>query len=325
MDFETFFNRYEFKDFENEFRPAIARRADPARHGDLKNWLSILEKLPKVKAEHLALDADTVSIGLASEINESQRQAVEDNLFALAPWRKGPFNVFGTYIDTEWRSDWKWQRLAPHIASLENKSVLDVGCGSGYHCWRMLGSGARYVLGIDPSMRFQIQHQALQRFAQDSRFDMLPLGIEDIPSGLSVFDSVFSMGVLYHRKDPAQHVRELFNLLKPGGQLVLETLIIDDETVPHGLFTPDGRYAQMRNVWSITTVDKTLSLMHDAGFTDPRCVDINVTSVQEQRQTQWMSFHSLQQFLDPNDTSLTVEGHPAPTRGLFIAEKPENA
>jgi tRNA (mo5U34)-methyltransferase len=186
----------------------------------------------------------------------------------------------------------------------------------------MLGCGADYVLGIDPSMRFQIQHRALQRFARCEQFDMLPIGIEDMPSGLNIFDTIFSMGVLYHRKNPLQHVEELVELLKPGGQLVLETLIMDEQKAPTGIFTPADRYAQMRNVWSVTTISRTLELMSQAGLNNARCVDVNITSLEEQRQTPWMSFHSLAQFLDPNDRTLTIEGYPAPTRGLFIADKP---
>jgi tRNA (mo5U34)-methyltransferase len=33
-----------------------------------------------------------------------------------------------------------------------------------------------------------------------------------------------------------------------------------------------------------------------------------------------MKFHSLAQFLHPDDHRLTVEGHPAPIRGIFIAD-----
>ena len=322
MNFNNFYQQEAFSGHQDHFKNAIAKRSDPARHGDLPNWLSILNALPEVSAQNIKLDRDLVLIGERDEINDEQAQAIHAGLLALAPWRKGPFSVFGSEIDTEWRSDWKWQRLIPHIANLEDRTILDVGCGSGYHCWRMLGGGAKYVLGIDPSMRFQIQHRALQKFAGSPKFDLLPLGIEDMPSDLPIFDTVFSMGVLYHRKDPLGHVEELFGLLQAGGEVVLETLIIDSDNVPSGVFTPSGRYAQMRNVWSITTIEKTLELLEQAGFRNARCVDINITSTDEQRQTQWMSFHSLEQFLDPLDHSLTIEGHPAPKRGIFLADKP---
>ncbi|MFT7140778.1 MAG: tRNA (mo5U34)-methyltransferase, partial [Sulfitobacter sp.] len=59
-----------------------------------------------------------------------------------------------------------------------------------------------------------------------------------------------------------------------------------------------------------------------AGFVNVRTVDVNQTSVEEQRATEWMDFHSLAEFLDPNDSNLTAEGLPAPKRAIVIANKP---
>ena len=319
IDFTAFLNRLEFKQWQQHFEAAIALRNTPQRHGDLPKWLEILNQLPGVETDVISLDTDTITIGNSSELTEQQRDHLHETLMALSPWRKGPYELFGVKIDTEWRSDWKWQRVSPHISNLNGKKVLDVGCGTGYHCWRMLGCGADYVMGIDPSMRFIVQNEVIQKYAKDTRFDFLPVGIEDMPTNMTYFDSVFSMGVLYHRRNPINHLHELKQLLQTGGELVLETLIIDE--IEGGTLTPESRYAQMRNVWSIMTVEKILRLLKEAGFKNIRCVDQNVTSLDEQRKTPWMQFHSLQQFLDPKDITKTIEGHPAPKRGLVIANK----
>ena len=319
IQFTDFFNRPDFQNWRSQFETAIALRNNPQRHGDLPKWLDILSQLPDVSPSEINLRSDTIILGNASDLNKQQSKQLKETLLALAPWRKGPYQLFDTFIDTEWRSDWKWQRVSPHISDVKGRKVLDVGCGTGYHCWRMLGDGADYVMGIDPSMRFLVQHQAIQKYANDKRFDFLPIGIEDMPTDLSYFDSIFSMGVLYHRRNPINHLLELKQLLKPGGELVLETLIIDE--IEGGTLTPESRYAQMRNVWSIMTIDKIIQLLNKAGFKNVRCTDQNVTSLKEQRQTPWMQFHSLEQFLDPHDISKTIEGYPAPKRGLFIAQK----
>ncbi len=320
IDFSSFFSRPEFIAWHSDFQTALKQRVDFKRHGDLASWLTVLETLPELVASSIQFDQDTVTIGGSEELDDITKARLHNALFALKPWRKGPFQIFDTFIDTEWRSDWKWQRVSPHTSSLRGRMVLDVGCGTGYHCWRMLGEGADYVLGIDPSMRFLVQHMAIQKYARNSNFDLLPIGIEDMPSTMSVFDSVFSMGVLYHRRNPINHILELKNLLSNGGELVLETLIVDE--IDGGVLTPEGRYAQMRNVWSIMTVDKIIELLKQAGFIKIECVDQNVTSLHEQRRTDWMQFHSLKEFLDPDDISKTIEGYPAPKRGLFIATKP---
>lgn len=316
---QAFLQRVEFATHRDHFERALQARNPPGRHGDLPAWIEILDSLPDLTPSSIILDQDIVRVGGEGDGSTAQRQQVHDALFALSPWRKGPFKVFDTLIDTEWRSDWKWQRLQPHIASLDGRTVLDVGCGTGYHAWRMLGDGAQYALGIDPSMRFVVQNAAIQKYMRDSRFDFLALGIEDMPNDLPHFDSVFSMGVLYHRRTPLNHLLDLKGLMQNGGELILETLIVDQ--AEGGVLQPSGRYAQMRNVWSIMTVSKILQLLEQAGFSDARCVDQNQTSLAEQRQTDWMQYHSLEQFLDPDNHELTIEGYPAPKRGLFIATK----
>ena len=50
-------------------------------------------------------------------------------------------------------------------------------------------------------------------------------------------------------------------------------------------------------------------------------MDIDITSVEEQRATDWMTYQSLKDFLDPNDPTKTIEGYPAPMRATLIATK----
>ena len=321
LNFTPFLERPEFAPWQTEFTAAITRRTDPKRHGDLPKWLASLTALPNVKPSVIDLTQDALKIGQATDISPNATQQLHDCLQQMIPWRKGPFDFFGIHIDTEWRSDWKWQRVSPHLQDLTNRRVLDVGCGTGYHGWRMLGDGARYVLGIDPSVRFAIQHAIAQHYIQSEQFDFLPIGIEDLPNNMRYFDTVFSMGILYHRRDPLQHLRELQSALRPGGELVLETLVVDNDfdKVKQGIFTPDDRYAMMRNVWSLATISYLTDSLKQLGFNNVRCVDVNITSTQEQRTTDWMTFHSLQNFLDPNDSSKTVEGHPAPKRATLLA------
>jgi tRNA (mo5U34)-methyltransferase len=262
-----------------------------------------------------------VQIGDLSLMDKHRRLALQATLMGLHPWRKGPYNLFGMHLDTEWRSDWKWDRVLPHLAPLKGRTILDVGCGNGYHCWRMLGADAERVIGIDPSAKFVFQFYAIKRFAGNHLpIDVLPLGIEHMPEKMAAFDTVFSMGILYHRRSPMDHLRELRQLLKPGGQLVLETLVI--EGAEDQLLVPQDRYAKMPNVWFIPSPDMLISWMSKNGLKNPRMVDISTTSIEEQRSTDWMKFESLADFLDPNDPSKTVEGHPAPVRAVFVAEAP---
>lgn len=288
------------------------------RYGDLGGWKKSLAKLPAVKAAEVAL-ADEVRIGQSGDCDETTRAEIRSVLQELIPWRKGPYFVHDIHIDTEWRSDWKWDRVLPHLAPLKDRLILDVGCGNGYHCWRMLGAGAKRVIGIDPSPRFIVQFHMIKHFAgADYPIDVLPVGIEDVPEKLQAFDTVFSMGVFYHRRSPMDHLLELKNTLRPGGQLVLETLVIEGKL--GNVLVPEGRYGMMNNVWFLPSCDTMLSWLRKMGFSNPRVVDVCLTTTEEQRATEWMRFHSLPEFLHPEDSSLTAEGHPAPIRAVFVAE-----
>jgi len=287
--------------------------------GKTAGWLKALQSLPELRPSRIALQ-DNVSIGSSADLGPVDREELIALLQAFHPWRKGPYNFFGIEIDTEWRSDWKWERLLPHIQPLAGRRVLDVGCGNGYHGWRMRGAGADFVLGIEPFMVSVQQFQVVQRYLCDPQHHVIPIGIEDVPPNLACFDSVFSMGVLYHRRSPLDHLFELKGCLRPGGELILETLIVegDQETV----FMPQGRYAKMRNVWFLPSIAALTLWLERCGFTEIACVDTNRTSCDEQRSTDWMQFESLADFLDPDDADKTIEGHPAPLRAIFTATRP---
>ncbi len=307
-----------YKGWGSLLRAQVASAFSMERHGDLPRWQSILSALPLVSELEAFLDQSVVT--LKGNLEASQLGDLELQLREFHPWRKGPFDLFGIYLDTEWRSDLKWDRLASAISPLTGRMVLDVGCGSGYHCWRMRGAGASRVIGIDPTLLSVMQFQVLRHFLPDQPVDVLPIGIDDVPSGLGLFDTVFSMGILYHRRSPLDHLLDLRGLLRSGGELVLETLVI--EGGQGEVLVPRDRYAQMRNVWFIPSCLSLEAWLVRMGFKQVRLIDVTPTTTEEQRSTDWMRFNSLPDFLDPLDQSKTIEGLPAPRRAIFVAEAP---
>lgn len=277
-------------------------------HGDKPGWLQAIDKLPDGDG-FACLDRAAPLLGRASQDPSHTRE----QLLKLHPWRKGPLELAGIAIDTEWRSDWKWQRLEGEL-ELAGQAVLDIGCGNGYFGLRMLGAGARLVVGIDPTLVFVMQWLAMQKLCPGLESYVLPIGIEDLPDGCPVFDTVFSMGVLYHRRDPIEHLHRLKTLTRPGGQIVLETLILEGEG--KHLLEPPGRYARMRNVHAVPSLPVLLDWIDQSGLSNARVLDVSRTSVEEQRSTEWMTFESLNECLDNPLT--TVEGHPAPFRAALL-------
>lgn len=225
----------------------IAARIEEG-HGDLARWWSAVQRLPQVPAPKVEL---AQRFALHSDHDAALQAQVKEALQGLIPWRKGPFDFFGVQVDTEWRSDWKWERVSPHV-ELRGKRVLDVGCGNGYYQWRMLGAGAESVVGVDPNWLFLCQFLAAKRYLPELPAWHLPLALEDLPEKLEGFDTVFSMGVLYHRRSPIDHLLALKDCLKRGGELVLETLVVEGDAST--VLVPEDRYAQMRNVWFLPSV-----------------------------------------------------------------------
>jgi tRNA (mo5U34)-methyltransferase len=308
--------------FDNGWTEAVCTESNSrlvnCNHGDFPAWRAALEGLPPTLPV-IDLDQAAPRFGDCPE----SRDTIRNQLMALHPWRKGPLNIAGVEIDTEWRSDWKWSRVAPHVELRGNK-VLDIGCGNGYYGWRMLGAGADLVIGIDPTWVYVMQWLACRHFAGNQPNFVLPLAIEDLPALPVAFDSVFSMGVLYHRRDPTRHLSRLHDLLRPAGTLVLETLVLPDSQASEEL-SPTGRYARMRNVWAIPgcerLTERLTAWVNSAGFAAVKIVHLGETTPEEQRSTEWMTFESLAQSLDPTDGSQTLEGYPAPRRAVLIARK----
>ncbi len=303
---------------------SVANVMRQRRHGHFDKWLEIIDALPALHSSVFDFNADRIVIGSAAESDAATRQALRELLLRLQPWRKGPFEVFGVTIDSEWRSNMKWRRLQDHIRPLSGRTVLDVGCGNGYYIYRMLGAGAKFVLGIEPSQLFMMQFNAIRKYTPGIPATVLPLRFDELPLACFRdcnvrFDTVFSMGVLYHRKQPERHLSGLMDCLKPGGELVLETLII--EGGEDDVLAPDATYAKMSNVWSIPSPIALAKMLGNAGFTRIRTIGIYCTDQSEQRRTDWMTGQSLSDFLDPVDPGLTVEGYPAPRRIIISCSR----
>ncbi|MCL5049639.1 MAG: tRNA 5-methoxyuridine(34)/uridine 5-oxyacetic acid(34) synthase CmoB [Firmicutes bacterium] len=220
IDYSNFYARIAhspLRDWLQTLPKQVADWQQQQLHGDFGQWAKTLRLLPEVEPSEVDLQ-NRVKFGVESDIQPGDAAKLQGLLQQFKPWRKGPFDLFGMSIDTEWRSDWKWDRVAPHLDSLQDRHVLDIGCGSGYHLWRMKGAGAKMAVGIDPGQLFVMQFKAIQKYAPQAitnDVELLPLGVDDLPK-LQVFDTVFSMGVLYHRRSPIEFLTQCRCVIRPG-------------------------------------------------------------------------------------------------------------
>ena len=312
-EFKVFFDDLQFKKIADQcFRASL--NALNVNNGNIPKWTIALDALKAMPKGEIELNEPYISINQ----NSLDSEIIVSAFKKLLPWRKGPFMFNNLKLESEWQGDLKWKRLQNHITPLKNRRVLDVGAGNGYFTLRMAMEGAKKVLGIEPFLLFNYQYAAIKSLiSNEINAMLLPIRLEEMPKS-AIFDSVFSMGVLYHQKSHMEHLLKLKNMMAPGAELILETLVVEG---PKGYsLIPEGRYAQMRNVHCLPSIGTLKSWLADANFNNIKVVDISKTSSEEQRRTEWIGDNaaSLEDFLDPSDPSLTKEGHPAPTRVIII-------
>jgi tRNA (mo5U34)-methyltransferase len=287
------------------------------KNGNIKKWEKAIEEIKSNPKGNLQYSNPYLHI--KTTINDEIK--LIKSLQSLTPWRKGPYKIENITIESEWGCNLKWDRISPHISPLKNKTVLDVGASNGYFSYKMAMLGANIVLGVEPFLLFNYQFKATRSLIKNPpKAFVLPISLEDIPNKES-FDTVFSMGVLYHQKDYKKHLQKLKNVMKPNGELVLETLVINSKYGTQ--IIPKDRYARMRNVYCLPSVNTLNKWLKSAGFKNIELININQTSVSEQKATSWIGENtkSLKDFLNPNDINYTIEGLPAPIRATFICNK----
>jgi len=312
-EFKVFFDDLQLKKIADQcLRTSLD--AFNINNGNIPKWTIALDALKAIPKGEIELNEPYISINQ----NSLDSEILISTFKKLLPWRKGPFMFNNLKLESEWQGDLKWKRLQKHITPLKNRRVLDVGAGNGYFTLRMAMEGAKKVLGIEPFLLFNYQYAAIKSLiSNEINMMLLPIRLEEMPSS-AIFESVFSMGVLYHQKSHMDHLLQLKETMVPGAELILETLVVEG---PKGyVLIPEGRYAQMRNVHCLPSIETLKSWLTDANFNNIKVVDISKTSTKEQRRTEWIGDNaaSLEDFLDPSDPSLTKEGHPAPTRVIII-------
>jgi len=102
---------------------------------NIQPYWEAIQALPIPQNTHIKLN-DTVEM-IPNNFSKEEEQFIYDTAKLMHPWRKGPFQVSKTFIDSEWRSNLKYNLLRPHF-DLKDKIVGDIGCNNGYYLFRMM-------------------------------------------------------------------------------------------------------------------------------------------------------------------------------------------
>lgn len=283
-----------------------------------KNIIPYQEAIKKLKDyENIELKlGDKVEIQI-EDLSPQDAEQIKETALLMKPWRKGPFQFNDLFIDSEWQSQIKYNLLEPHF-DLKDKIVGDIGCNNGYYLFRMLSQQPKKLIGFDPSAIYYSQFQFINHFVKsDIVYELL--GVEHVAFYEHKFDTLFCLGVLYHRSDPVAMLKSLFKGLNKGGELILDTFMIDGED--EMCLTPKDRYSKIPNIYFVPTVAALKNWCHRAGFETVEVLETMKTELHEQRKTEWIDTQSLEDFLDPDDDTKTVEGYPAPKRVYIKAMK----
>lgn len=273
-------------------------------------------KIQELKALNLACN-----FSLGDSVNLSTNSQAKDEILAIAkelkPWRKGPFKIDDLFIDTEWQSFIKFNILKPFMNEISQKCVADIGCNNGYYMFKMLEFNPAKLIGFDPSIKYRLQFELINALAKTPiKYELL--GVEDLPNYGLKFDVIFCLGVIYHRSDPIKMLKDLKAGLNKNGVVFLDTMYIEDER--EIALVPNKTYSKIPNIYFVPSISALKNWCERAGFKEFEVLATKKTDENEQRKTEWIDSFSLENFLDPKDKNLTIEGYEAPKR-IYIRIK----
>ncbi len=112
------------------------------------------------------------------------------------------------------------------------KKVLEIGCGHGGISTFLIVNGAKEVTGIDlNTFHLDIARKFKAKVEQDMNIkpengfnlEFLEMNAYDMKFEPNSFDLIIADNVFEHFMDTAKVLEQSFNILKPGGQLVIPT------------------------------------------------------------------------------------------------------
>ncbi len=109
-----------------------------------------------------------------------------------------------------------------NLRSLKGLTILDVGCGGGILSEPLVRLGSK-VTGIEPAEE-SIEIAKAHAEVSGLKIDYRPTTAEDVLAAGETFDVVIASEVIEHVAKPANFVRTLSGLARPGGLVLFSTL-----------------------------------------------------------------------------------------------------
>lgn len=135
----------------------------------------------------------------------------------------------------------KQKQLLKHIAAMDltNKRVIELGCANGLLALAAERRGAKEVIAVDNLKQSIDGLNDVILPHLGSRIEAIHNNVLNITrESFGQFDVVIFAGILYHLKYPFLALRNLRDLVKDDGVVILETGIFDDFNSRAVLYTP---------------------------------------------------------------------------------------
>ena len=124
----------------------------------------------------------------------------------------------------------EWHVVKKMLPNLENKRVLDLGCGFGWHCRYAIDEGAKSVVGIDISERMLNE---AKKNTESKLIEYIKMPIEDIEYPEDTFDVVISSLALHYIESCTEVFNKVNTCLIKGGNFIF--------SVEHPIFTSNEK------------------------------------------------------------------------------------
>ncbi|OQX55416.1 MAG: hypothetical protein B5M54_02575 [Candidatus Aminicenantes bacterium 4484_214] len=128
--------------------------------------------------------------------------------------------VWTEYVPEYQESEKHWQ-LFYSPEEINDKKVLDGGCGTGIFSIIFARQGAKEVAGIDISRGSLSTAQKLKEKFALTNVVFQEADLLNLPFADESFDIVWAWGTVHHTRDPFRAMSELIRVLKPGGSILL--------------------------------------------------------------------------------------------------------
>ena len=266
----------------------------------------------------IEINLSSIKLNSVNTFTELAQAKINKIIEQLTPWRLGDYLIFNNLIKSEWNCDFRWKLIDKYIPFLNNKKVADIGANNGYFSFRLLEFNPSQLLCFEPNDLYNLQLYFIASLLKNNSIKIIKNGVENLINYDSSFDFILFMGVLYHRENPIETLKNIYFALKANGVAIVESICIEGDS--DLVLFPYKSYAKMKNIWYIPSESVLKYWCEIAGFRYIQKIFNYYVTEDHQKKSEHSPNESLSDFLS-EDGLKTVEGYPPPYKVGYLCKK----